>query len=247
MAKKKSSKSKLSTALFKITGPDAKLKVKAQKKLFYLKEKVKPEKAKKLAAELGSEALGVSASDLSIGKPSLKYEFYINCDALLERKLLVVRKQEIGLQEEVAGVLVGKDVLPPKRSKEPPTRRVELDMVELYEIKRTETEVFDGRTGYPARTLAKVVKGAGRKPASSAWLKKVKVAPGKYNSLDKFLKAYQKRASVKPKNIKRVASQTLTFKKLEGVYIPTYYVKVGSGSQSKVIRVNAVNGTTFLG
>lgn len=246
MAKKKSRKSKLSASLFKITGPDAKLKVKAPKKLFYFKEKVKPEKAKKLAAELGSEALGVSADALKIGKPSLKYELYINCDAVMEKKLLVVRKQEIGVQDEVVGVLAGKEVMAPKKSKEPPTRRIELEMVELYEIKRTETEVFDGRTGYPARALAKVVKGAGRKAASAAWLRKVKVAPGKYNTLDKFLKAYQKIVSTKPKNIKRVASQTLTFNKLEGVYIPTYYVKVSSGSQSKVIRVNAVNGATFL-
>ncbi len=246
MAKKKS-KAKLSASLFKITGPDAKLKVKAPKKLYYLKEKIKPEKAQKLAAKMAAELFETSPDAVSVKKPSLKYEFYINCDAVMEKKLLVLREQEIGLQNEVAGVLVGKQVLMPKSSKEPPTRRVTIDMVELYDITRTETEVFDGRNGYPARALAKIVKGPGRKPATSAWIRKAKVVPGKYNSIEKFLKAYQKTVMQKPKNIKRVASQTLTFKKLEGVYVPTYYVKVTHGSATKTVRVNAVDGTTLLG
>jgi hypothetical protein len=94
--------------------------------------------------------------------------------------------------------------------------------------------------------MEKVVKGAGKKTASASWIRKAKIASGKYNTLEKFLKAYTKNASVRPKTVKRTVQQTLTFKKLEGYYIPTYYVKVASGADSRTLRVNAINGSVAL-
>lgn len=245
--KKKKSKPTLSPSLFKITGPDAKLKTKAAKKLFYFAEKIKPDKAVKLATDLGAEALGTTSAQVKAGKPALKYDFYINCDALVEKKLLSVRQQEIGVQNEMVGALVGKEVIKPKKGKEPPLRRIEIDIVELFEIKRQDAAVYDGKSGYPARAMEKLVKRAGRKAASKAWVRKAKIAPGKFNTLEKFLKVFEKNAAVKPGSIKKVASQTLTFKKLEGVYIPTYYVTVTFGAKKQVVRVNAVNGSSYLG
>ncbi|UCE09224.1 MAG: hypothetical protein JSW61_09605 [Candidatus Thorarchaeota archaeon] len=245
--KKKSSKKKaISPSLFKVTGPDAKLKVTAKKKLYYFGPKVKPEKAKKLAAGTGSEIFGVSGSALKVGTPTLKYEFYINCDCTAEKKFLSVRGQEIGVQDEMVAALVGKTVITPKKAKEPPMKRIDLDIIELYEAKRTDTMVYDGRTGSPARVMEKIVKGAGKKAASASWIRKAKIAPGKFNSLEKFLKVYTKNASVRPKSVKRTTEQTLNFKKLEGHYVPTYYVKVAAGADSRTLRVNAISGTVAL-
>ncbi|MHA1960925.1 MAG: hypothetical protein ACW99U_11880 [Candidatus Thorarchaeota archaeon] len=245
--KKKSSKKKtISPSLFKAKGPDAKLKVTAKKKLYYFGPKVKPEKATKLAAGTGSEILGTSASALKVSKPVLKYEFYINCDCTAEKNYVSVRTQEIGVQNEMVAALVGKAVITPKKAREPPMRRIELDIIELYDVKRTDKMVYDGRTGGPARVMEKIVKGAGKKPASASWIRKAKIASGKFNTLEKFLKAYTKNAAGRPASVKRTSAQSLKFKKLEGFYVPTYYVKVTAGADSRRLRVNAMNGTVAL-
>jgi hypothetical protein len=146
----------------------------------------------------------------------------------------------------MVAALVGKAVITPKKARDPPLRRIELDIVELYDVKRTDKMVYDGRTGGPARVMEKIVKGAGKKTASASWIRKAKIAPGKFNSLEKFLKAYTKNAAGRPSSVKRTSAQRLTFKRLEGVYVPTYYVKVAAGTNSRKMRVNAINGTVAL-
>jgi len=114
--KKKKSKSALSPAMFKVTGAHAKLKIDSKKKkLFYFGTKVKPEKAKKIAGVDGADILGVSPSALKVGKPAIKYDFYCSYDAALDLKFLRVRDQEIGVNEQVKGTLVGKEVVAPKK------------------------------------------------------------------------------------------------------------------------------------
>jgi hypothetical protein len=241
--KKKSKKSKLSPSLFKVTGASAKLKVDKKKaKSFYFKAKLKPEKAKKAAAKTAAEIMGVAVGDLRLGRPSLKYEFYGHYDLVVETKFVQIRKQELGVQQEVSGALVGKEVIKPKKGKDIPGRAIHLDIVELYETKRTDKLVFDGRNGNAARSMERLVKAAGKKKASPAWIQKASVAPGKYNSIDKIVKAYVKLASKKPSTAKRVVSNELTFKALDGFYVPYFYVKATAGTDSKVMRVNALNG-----
>ena len=250
MAKSKSKKKsapKYSSALFKAKGPDAKLKVKAKKKTYYFLPKTKPEKATKLALGTGAEIFGTTPTALKAGKPVLKYELYINCDAVVEKILVQTRDQEIGVQNEMAAALVGKEIILPKKASEPPLRRITLDIVEIYDVKRADKSVYDGRTGSPARSMEKVVKGSGKKSATSAWIKKAKVVSGKFNTIEKFLKAYTKNAAIKPKSVKRSAQQSLTFKKLEGFYVPVYYIKVAKGAESKLFRVNALNNAVMLG
>jgi hypothetical protein len=71
--KKKRAKPKLSASMFKITGAHAKMKIDTKKKkIYYLREKVKPEKAKKAATKDGADILGVSPNALKVGKPALK-------------------------------------------------------------------------------------------------------------------------------------------------------------------------------
>ena len=90
------------------------------------------------------------------------------------------------------------------------------------------------------------MRGAGKKSATSTWIRKNPIVPGKYNSIEKIVKAYTKLAAKKPKTAKRIVKNTLSFKKLEGYYIPTYYVKTSAGSESKTMRVNAVNRNVAL-
>ena len=246
MAKKKK-KASLSPALFKVTGADAKLKVDSKKaKSYYFTAKLKPEKAKKAAVATAAEIMGVSPGDLKAGKPTLKYEFYGHYDLVVETKFVQIRKQELGCQQEVAGALVGKEVITPKKGKDIPGRAIHLDIVELYETTRTDKLVFDGRTGNAARSMERLVKAAGKKKASPAWIKKNSIAPGKYNSIAKIVKAYVKLASKKPSTAKRVVSNSLVFKALNGFYVPFFYVKATAGADSKVMRVNALNGDVGL-
>jgi hypothetical protein len=229
--------------MFKVTGAHAKMKVdKKKKKLYYFKTKIKPEKAKKIAGTDGPDILGVS--DVKVGKPSIKYDFYCSYDADLDIKFLRLRPQEIGVTEQVKGTLVGKEVYKPKKKGD--FHSIKVNMIELFEIKRNDGMVLDGKTGGPARAMEKLLKGPGKKGASAAWIRKNKVSPGKFNSFEKVIKAVSKMAGQKPSGAKRVTKHTLSFKKLEGYYVPVYYVKVTAGAQSQTLKVNAVNGAVSV-
>jgi hypothetical protein len=119
-------------------------------------------------------------------------------------------------------------------------------MIELFEIKRKDGMVLDGRTGGPARALEKLLKGPGKKGASAAWIRKNKVSSGKFNSLEKVVKAVSKMAGQKPSGAKRVTTHSLSFKKLEGYYVPIYFVKVSAGQQAQTLKINAVNGSVSV-
>ncbi|MHA1951902.1 MAG: hypothetical protein ACW987_18805 [Candidatus Thorarchaeota archaeon] len=245
MAKKKKKKAALSPSMFKVKGAHAKMKVDSKKKkLYYFGTKVKPEKAKKIASSNGPDILGASPSQLKVGKPSLKYDFYCSYDADLNIKFLRLRPQEIGVTEQVKGTLVGKEVYTPKKKGD--FHSIKVNMIELFEIKRNDGMVLDGRTGGPARALEKLLKGPGKKGASAAWIRKNKVSSGKFNSLEKVVKAVTKMAGQKPSGAKRVATHSLTFKKLEGYYVPIYFVKVSAGQQSQTLKINAVNGSVSV-
>lgn len=247
MAKKKKKSSALSPALFKLTGADAKLKVDAKKKsLYYFVEKVKPEKAVKLAVATAAEIMDTDAASVKASKPALKYDFYCIYDAEVQVKYVSLRKQEIGVYDQLLGALVGKKVFKPKKGKDIPGKAIFLDIVELYATENKASHILDGTTGFPARTLERMLKGPGKKKATSAWVRKVKITPGKFNSIDKVLKAITKDASKVPRDAKRVVLHTLSFKALQGFYVPTYYVKVTHGADSKLMRINAVNKNVAL-
>ncbi|MGY5872370.1 MAG: hypothetical protein RTV72_09005 [Candidatus Thorarchaeota archaeon] len=243
--KKKASKPALSPAMFKVTGAHAKLKIDSKKKkLFYFGTKIKPKKASKVAGSDGAEVLGVSPSAVKVSKPAIKYDFYCAYDANLDLKFLRVRDQEIGVNEQVKGTLVGKEVVVPKKKGD--FHSIKLDIVELFEIKRKDGMVLDGKTGGPARALEKLLKGPGKKGATAAWIRKNKISPGKYNSVEKVVKAVTKMAGAKPSGAKRITTHTLTFKKLEGYYVPVYYVKVTAGAKTQTLKINAVNGAVSV-
>jgi len=245
MAKKKKSKPKLSPAMFKVTGAHAKLKIDSKKKkLFYFGTKIKIEKAAKVAGSDGAEILGVSPSAVKVSKPAIKYDFYCSYDADLHLKFLRINKQDFGVNEQVKGTLVGKEVITPK--KKDGFHSVSFNVVELFEIKRSDGMILDGKTGGPARALEKLLKGPGKKGATAAWVKKNKVSPGKYNTVEKVVKAVTKMAGAKPSGAKRITTHTLTFKKLVGYYVPVYYVKVTAGAKTQTLKINAVNGAVSV-
>ncbi len=244
MAKKKAKKkrSALSPSMFKVTGAHAKMKVDTKKKkLYYFGTKVKLETAKKVAGSDGADILGVSPGQVKVGKPSIKYDFYCAYDAALNVKFLRLRPQEFGVTEQVKGALVGKEVYTPKKKGD--FHSIKIGIVELFEIKRNDGMILDGRTGGPARSLEKLLKGPGKKSASAAWIRKNKISSGKFNSLEKVIKAVSKMAGQKPSGAKRVSSHSLAFKKLEGYYVPVYYVKVTAGAKTQTLKINAVNGS----
>ncbi|MFW9769088.1 MAG: hypothetical protein ACFFF9_15415 [Candidatus Thorarchaeota archaeon] len=242
MAKKKKKKAAISPSMFKVTGANAKMKVDSKRKLYYFGIKIKPEKAKKIAGTDGPDILGVS--EVTVGKPSIKYDFYCSYDAELDIKFLRLRPQEIGVTEQVKGTLIGKEVYIPKKKGD--FHSIKVDMIELFEIKRNDGMVLDGRTGGPARAMETLLKGPGKKSASAAWISKNKISPGKFNSLEKVVKAVSKMAGQKPSGAKRVTSHSLSFKKLEGYYVPIYYVTVKAGAQSQTLKINAVNGSVSV-
>ncbi len=257
MAKKKTSKSAksvktakkpaLSAALFKTTGANAKIKVDdKKKKIFYFSEKVTTERAKELALKEGADLLDASPKDVEVVTPSLKYDFFCIYDATLEMKFVRVRQQEIGVNKEVAGVSIGKTVMSPKKGKDSPGNAVSLDLTELFVIKRNDSMVLDGTTGSPAKGAETLLKGPGKKAASSAWVGKASVSAGKFNDIGKIVKEVSRVASAVPKDAKRVVEHNLSFTQLDGFYVPHYYVKVSRGQKSRIMRINAVNGNVAL-
>jgi hypothetical protein len=245
LANKKSAKPKASA--FRITGAHAKMKIdQKRKKMFYFKEKIKPEKAKKNALKDGADFLGVSPDAAKASKPSLKYDFYCMYDAVLILKFLRLRRQELGVNEQVSGAFVGKEVILPKKGKTIPGRALHLEVIELFELKRSDGMTVDGKTGGPADAIEKLLKKPGKKKATPAWIRKNKISSGKYNSVEKVVKTVAKLAAQKPSDAKRVSEHSLTFKRLDGFYIPVYYVKVKAGAKSQTWRVNGLNGAVSL-
>jgi hypothetical protein len=243
LAKKKSAKPKVSASMFKMKGAHAKMKIdQRKKKIFYFKEKVKPEKAMKLALNEGAEFLGVAAESAKASKPSLKYEFYCIYDAVLIRKFLRLRREEISVIDQVSGALVGKEVLLPKKGKTVLGKAVKFDVIELIELKQSDGMTVDGRTGGLADAMEKLLKKPGKKKASAAWIRKNKIASGRSNSIEKVVKAVAKTAGKKPSGAKRVIEHSLTFKKLYGFYVPFYYVKVKDGQKAQTMRINGLDG-----
>ena len=247
MARKKSRKSSPSKANFKTTGKHATMKVDdKKKKTYYFAAKVKPQKAAKIAEQEAPDILGVSTDSVKIGRPSLKYDFYCEYQADLELSFLRVRKQELGVNEQVKAALVGGEVMTPKKGKDIPGPALKLEIVELFELERSDGMVLDGKTGGPARVMEKTIGGPGKKRASPAWIGKQRIGSGKFNSIEKVVRAVSKPAKQKPSGAKRVISHELTFKKLNGFYVPVYYIKASAGSQSKTIKVNALDGGVSL-
>jgi hypothetical protein len=215
-----------------------------KQKLYYFGTKIKSEKAAKVAGSDGAEILGVSPSDVKVSKPSIKYDFYCIYDATLELKFLRINKQDFGVNEQVKGALVGKEVLLPKKKGD--FHSISVDVVELFEIKRNDGMILDGKTGGPAHALEKLLKGPGKKRATAAWIKKNRISPGPWNSVEKVVKGVAKAAGTKPSGAKRITTHTLTFKKLEGYYVPVYYVKVAAGAKAQTLKINAVNGAVSI-
>ncbi|MHA1926031.1 MAG: hypothetical protein ACXABV_07890 [Candidatus Thorarchaeota archaeon] len=247
MAKKKSSKRKVSASMFKTTGAHVKMKIdQKKKKMYYFTEKVKPEKAKKSALKDGADVLGVSPNAVKVSKPALKYDFYCMYDAILILKFLRLRKQELGVNEQVSGAFVGKEVILPKKGKTIPGKALHLEVVELFELKRSDGMTVDGKTGGPADAIEKLLKKPGKKKATPAWIRKSKISPGKYNSVEKVVKTVAKLAGGRPSDAKRVIEHSLAFKKLDGFYLPVYYVKVKAGAKTQTLRINGINGAVSL-
>jgi hypothetical protein len=142
--------------------------------------------------------------------------------------------------------MVGKEIIKPRKGKDVPGKALRLDVIELFDHERTDAMVLDGSTGVPARSIEKMLKRSGKKRATPAWIKKAKVSSGKYNSTAKVVKAVAKLAKKAPKGVKRVVEHSLTFNELTGFYVPTYYVEVSAGEESRTMRINAVNGTVAL-
>jgi hypothetical protein len=243
MAKKKKSKPSISPSMFKLTGGHKKLKVDSKKaKTYYFGTKVKPEKARKVAAKDGADILGVS--EVTVSKPKIKYDFYCMYEAELELLFLRKNKQNFGVNEQVKGVLIGKEVLKPKKKEG--FHSITVDAIELFEIERKDGMTLDGKTGGPARALEKLLKGPGKKKATSAWITKNRVSPGKFNSIEKVVKAVSKMAGQKPSGAKRITKHELIFKKLEGYYVPVYYVNISAGAQKQTLKINAVDGSVSV-
>ncbi|MHA2302493.1 MAG: hypothetical protein ACXACD_16210, partial [Candidatus Thorarchaeota archaeon] len=73
-----------------------------------------------------------------------------------------------------------------------------------------------------------------------------KISPGKYNSVEKVVKTVAKLAGGRPSDAKRVIEHSLAFKKLDGFYLPVYYVKVKAGAKTQTLRINGINGAVSL-
>jgi hypothetical protein len=245
MAKKK--KSAFSPSMFKVTGKHATMKTtKKKEKLYYFAEKLDADKAKSLAASTGAEILGVSESSLKVSKPSLKYDFYCIYEANLSMKFVRINKQELGVLDSLKAAMVGKDIITPKKGKDVPGKAITIEVIELFEMSWDDAMVLDGTTGIQSKTIEKLLKGPGKKRATASFLRKAKITSGKMNTIAKVIKAVEKIAKKKPKEAKRVVEHQLTFKKLEGYYVPTYYVNVAAGEQKRTIRINAVNKNVAL-
>lgn len=244
MAKKKF---KLTKSKFRISGKDSKLKIDDKKaKEYHFRVKVSEEEARNLAAETASDLFEVSKDKVEMRKPALKYDFYCIYDAELNLKFLRKRMQEVGVQEQLMGAMVGKEIYTPRKGKDIPGKAVFPEMIELFEIENDASFILDGVTGFPAKTLEKLLKGPGKRKVTASWKKKARIASGKYKSLEKVVKSVAKDAKKVPKGTKRVLEHTLTFKTLKGFYVPTYYVNISAGGEKRKFRINAVNGNVAL-
>jgi hypothetical protein len=246
-AKKKSTKKSatLSPAMFKVTGAHSSMKINEKSmKRHYFAPKIDAPKASKSIEKDAADLMGTAS--ITIGKPSLKYDFYCTYDAELKLNYLRVRPQEVGVNDQVKGVLVGNEVLSPTKGKDVPGRAVKLNIIELFEITRNDGMTLDGFTGGPAKAIEKLLSGPGKKTATPAWVKKNPTSTGPYASLEKVVKAVAKIAGKKPPDAKRVLLHELNFKQLIGYYVPVWYIKVSAGQQSKTMKVNALDGAVSV-
>ncbi|TFF96778.1 hypothetical protein EU546_00750, partial [Candidatus Thorarchaeota archaeon] len=215
MARKRSRKRGLTKSSFRTKGKHSKMKVDDKKaKAYYFSAKIEPDKAKKIAAAESPDILGVPQDSIKIRKPSLRYDFYCEYEAELSMSFLRVRKEELSVNEQVKGALVGKEVFKPRKGREIPGPALKLDIVELFEIERTDEMILDGKTGGPAKVVEKIIKHSRKKRAKPAWIQKQRVASGKFNSIAKVVRAVSRAAKKKPSGTKRVVSHELDFKKL---------------------------------
>jgi hypothetical protein len=245
--KKKPTKksAKLSPAMFKVTGVHSKMKIiEKSKKLYYFAPKIDAAKASKSIEKDAADLMGTAG--ITLAKPSLKYDFYCTYDAELNLNFLRVRPQEVGVNDQVKGVLVGNDVLSPAKGKDVPGKVVKIGMIELFEITRKDGMTLDGFTGGPAKAIEKILAGPGKKTATPAWVKKNPTSTGPYASLEKVVKAVAKIAGSKPSDAKRVVLHELNFKQLIGYYVPVWYIKVSAGQQTKTMKVNALDGAVSV-
>ncbi|MGY5862969.1 MAG: hypothetical protein RTV41_00050 [Candidatus Thorarchaeota archaeon] len=241
--KKKKKKAALSPSMFKVTGAHAKMKVDTKKKkLYYFGTKVDLEKAKRVAGKFGADILETTVDRLKVGKPKLKYEFFYVFDIKLSMKYLKLDKEDFVVPEHVKGALVGKEIFRPK--KKDGFNKIAVDIIELAELETSaEVDAISSKGGSAGKIIEKVLRGPGKKKATSAWIRKNPIAPGKFNSFEKVIKNRVKYAKIRPEDAKRVISHSLVFNKLMGYYVPTYFTTVTLGNQTYSIKVNAVNGT----
>jgi len=231
--------------MFKITGAHSPMKINdKKKKLYYFTPKIDADKASKVAQKDGADILGTT--EVTIAKPALKYDFYCTYNAVLNLKFLRVRPQEIGVNEQVKGVLVSNEVLTPVKGKDIPGKSIKLSLVELFEIDTKDGVTVDGLTGGPARAIEKLLSGPGKKAATPAWVKKNPTTSGPYASIEKVVKGVAKMAGTRPSDAKRVVHHELNFNTLSGYYVPVWYVKVSAGAQSKTMKVNALDGSVSV-
>lgn len=247
VAKKKPTKKSatLSPAMFKVVGAQTKMKINEKsKKLYYFAPKIDAVKASKSIEKDAADLMGTAG--ITLAKPSLKYDFYCTYDAELNLNFLRVRPQEVGVNDQVKGVLVGNEALSPTKGKDVPGKVVKISMVELFEITRKDGMTLDGFTGGPAKAIEKLLSSPGKKAATLAWVKKNPTSSGPYASLEKVVKAVAKIAGSKPSDAKRVVLHELNFKQLIGYYVPVWYIKVSAGQQSKTMKVNALDGAVSV-
>lgn len=231
----------------KPVGPSAKMAIDDKKqKAYYFEPKITPEKAAELATRDGAAALGTSPGSVNVGKPLLKYDFYCIYKADMSMKYVQSRQQELGVNDRVVAAMVGNSVIVPKKGKDVPGKAVALEISELYEVSASDGMTLDGATGTQARAIEPLLAGAGKKPAAGSWLKKVSVSPGKYTSIDKVVKDILKVAAKAPAGAKRIVNHKVVFSRLDGFYVPTYYVTVSAGGKAKIMRVNGLNGSVAL-
>jgi len=217
-----------------------------KRRAYYFDPKITPEKAAELATRDGAAALGISPSSVNVGKPSLRFDFYCIYKADMSMKYVQSRQQELGVNDRVVAAMVGNSVFVPRKGKDVPGKAVAIELSELYEIAASDGMTLDGTTGTQARSFEPLLAGAGKKPVVGGWLKKASVSPGKYTSVDRVVKDVVKVAAKAPAGAKRIVDHKVVFSRLDGFYMPTYYVTVSAGGKSKIMRVNGLNGAVAL-
>ncbi|MBD3158770.1 MAG: hypothetical protein GF309_08295 [Candidatus Lokiarchaeota archaeon] len=233
---------RLSKRMFRTSGSNARLEIDDDKaREYYFDAKMDEEEAREKASEEAAEILDTRQDSLRVYSPRLKHDFYCIYEAENEKLFTRVRKEEIGVQEQLIGAMIGKEIIKPRKGRDIPGRAIKAEIVELFATETTVEFILDGVTGFAANTLENLLTGRGKHRVTSAWKRKITVSPGKYKDLDDVVKRLAREAKKKPHGAKRVIDNKLDFKKLRGFYVPTYYVTVKKGNRKIELRINAVN------